>query len=86
MRPDDTINFRKLSLEEAQYKLLYADELVTAVRHLACGTGATDADAVVAGAEASARARVAASGSLPAAQPLLKALPKTDTHPGAEYR
>lgn len=85
VRPDDTILFKKLSLEEAYEKLVHRDEVIKAVYGLACGS-IKDAASALEAVEKATQARIAAVPAMPETKPLLHIMPRTESHPGAEYR
>ena len=86
VRPNDLIQFKRLTLEEAYSKLAYLDAMESAVRSLALGS-TTSIRELVGGVEAAAKSasEVPPELQLPS-RPILKTVPASKTHPGAEYR
>lgn len=87
-RPNDLILFKRLTIQEACSKVAHLDAMEAAVRSLAlAGEPGVTIQTLVARVEAAAQdASVIPSELHLPTRPLLKTIPASKTHPGAEYR
>ncbi|KAG2494459.1 hypothetical protein HYH03_007511 [Edaphochlamys debaryana] len=88
VRPDDSVNFKRLTLEQALRERLETDAAVAAVRAMA-QQGSGEAEALAAYAQAQAAAAAAAASPdvpMPPSVALTKAVEPKDGFPGAQYR